>query len=349
MHGLDRRTGLTLTLFLAGILAPQGALAQAAPEAYPAQPGYPQYQQQPQAQPQQYPQPQPGQAQAQQYPQQYQQPQQPYQYPQQYPQPQPGQAQPYPQQYQQPQPGQAQPYPQQYQQPEAYPQQYQQPGAYPQAGQPQGYPQQYPQPQAYPRQPGYYQQPAYPAAPVASAPVERPRHRGFMALPYLGLNFPVGDGSDYYSTGFRMGALLGGYLGSHFSLNGELSIDFLNPDTSVDVTNVLLNIGLSPLFHFGPPRLDIVFGPRLGYFVDSMSYSGGSQDITQSVKGFAYGFNTGAFFQLGRIWLGGLLSLTLHDPSEYCVSDYSTGYDEECRDADGDAFKLMTLNGAILF
>ena len=337
MRVLARPIGMSLAL-VSGWLAPQVAHAQAATEAYPAQPGYqyPQQYQQPQAQPQPYPQ-------------QYQQPQ-PYQYPQQYQQPQPTQ----PGQNQQPQPAQPgqyqppQPYPQQYQQPQAYPQQYQPPGTYPQPGQPQAYPPQYPQtyPQpAYPQQPGYQPQPAYPAVPVAAEPTYQPRHRGFMAMPYFGFNFPVGDASDVYSTGVRLGGLMGGYLGSHFSLNGELSIDIMNPDA--DFTEVLLALSLSPLFHFGPPRLDFVIGPRLGYYVDSMTVSSDGTDYTQTYKGLAYGFNGGAFVQLGRIWLGGLLSFTLHDPSEYCYS--RSGYDEQCDDVDGDAFKVLTLNGAILF
>ena len=319
MRVLTRPNGLFLALSLSGLLAPQAARAQAAPEAYPPQPGYPQY-------PQQYQQPQPQQ----------------YQYPQQYQQPQPAQ------------PGQQPQYPQQYPQPQAYPQQYPQPGAYPQpAQQPQAYPQQYPQtyqqPQGYPQQPGYYQQPAYPA-PVAAAPVPAPRHRGFMFMPYLGLNFPVGDAGDGYSTGFRLGGLMGGYVGPHFSINGELSIEIMNLDvpSGVDATEVLAAFTLSPLFHFGPPRLDFVIGPRLGFYADaaSMSASGSSSETTYSETGLAYGFNAGAFFQLGRIWLGGLLSFTAHDASESCV-DYGSG--EQCGDAEGDAFKVLTLNAAVLF
>lgn len=339
MRVLTRPNGLFLALSLSGLLAPQAARAQAAPEAYPAQPGYQQYPQQYQ-QPQPQPQPQPGQ-----YPQQYQYPQ-PYQQPQPA---QPGQQAQYPQQYQQPQPAQ----PQQYQQPQAYPQQYPQPGAYPQPGQqPQAYPQYpqtYQQPQAYPQQPGYYQQPAYPA-PVAAAPAPAPRHRGFMFLPYLGLNFPVGDAGENYSTGFRLGGLMGGYVGPHFSINGELSIDIMNLDlaSEYEATEVLAAFTLSPLFHFGPPRLDFVIGPRLGFFADaaSMSMSGSSSETTYSSTGLAYGFNAGAFFQLGRIWLGGLLSFTAHDASELCVDD---GSGEDCYDAEGDAFKVLTLNAAALF
>lgn len=346
MRVLVRPNGWSMALVLSGLLVPGVANAQAAPQGYPAQPAYPQY-------PQQYQQPaQPPAQPPQQPPQQAPQYQPPSAYPQQPPAPQPyapaqgdpAQPQGYPPQYQQPQG-----YPQ-YQQPQGYPQYPAQPQGYPQyPQQPEGYPQPQP-PQGYPP-PGYYPPPAsYPAAPVASAPA--PRHRGFMALPYLGLNFPVGDAGDGYSTGFRLGGLMGGYIGPHFSINGEMSIDILNIDTpsGYDATEVLVGLTLSPLFHFGPPRVDFVVGPRLGYFVDaaSLSASGSSSsDLSYTITGLAYGLNAGAFFQVGRMWVGGLLTFTAHSASEICVDD---GSGEECGDVEGgEDFKVLTLNGAILF
>jgi len=234
--------------------------------------------------------------------------------------------------YQQPQPYPQQPqqYPQQgYQQPQQYPQQYQPP--------PQGYPQQYQQPQQ-----GYQ-----PAAAPAYTPPEPPRHRGFMMLPYLGLNSPFGDGSDGYSTGFRLGGLFGFYAGQFVSLNGELSIDILNADASsgIDVFEALVGLSFSPLFHFGPPRMDFVVGPRLGFFSDSgtVSYNDGGPDDTYSMSGLLYGINTGAFFSLGRISLGGLMSITAHSVSSMCINDV-------CGDVSGGTdFKVFSIDGAMLY
>jgi hypothetical protein len=297
---------MSLSLLLAGALAPLAAQAQQAPP-YPAQPGYPQ--------------PQPG-----------------YQQPQGYPDQQGYQQ---PQQYQQPQP-----YPQQYQQPEQYPQQqpqYQQPQQYPQQGypQPQPYPQQgYQQPYA---QPGYAPQPAY-----APPPAETGRRRGFLFMPYLGLNFPVGDTSDGLSTGFRLGGFMGGMAGPFLSLNGELTLDILNPKNTpsgMSITALEFDFAFSPFFHLSLPMLEIVVGPKLGLFVygETVSYSSGNySDSSYSGSGAVLGLNSGAFIPIGRMAIGGLLSYTIRKFAS-CDSSSSTdciSYPDE---------HYVSLTGAFIF
>ena len=254
-----------------------------------------------------------------------------YQQPQQYP-AQPG--------YQQPQ----QQYPAQpgYQQPQQYPQQdYQQPQ--------QQYPQQpgYQQPQQYPQQQPYGAQPAYAPPPAYAAPVlEPPRHHGAMMMPYLGFNFPTGDAATGYSTGFRLGALFGAFAGPFVSLNGEVSIDLLNPDSGSNssVTDVMLDLAFSPLFHFGPPRMDFVVGPKLGLFYEGMSYTSYGTDYSASAYGVVYGINAGAFFSLGRISIGGLLSYSIHSYSSAC------DYNGTCGDATGfPDFNVFALTGAMMY
>ena len=241
--------------------------------------------------------------------------------------------------YQQPQPyPQPQQYPQQYQQPQPYPQQpqqYQQPQPYPQP-----YPQAQPYPQPYPQQGYYPRQPGYPPP----TPPPPPRHRGFLLLPYLGVNIPVGDAAEGTSAGFRLGGLLGFYVAPILSLNGELNIDVINVDTDADVTTAILDWCFSPLFHFGPPRAEFVVGPKLGFFTEASSYSYGGQDYSSSAYGTAYGFNAGLFFALGRISIGGLLNYTAHSYSHVC------DYDDSCYDVDGGPdFKVFGLTGALLF
>jgi len=168
-----------------------------------------------------------------------------------------------------------------------------------------------------------------------------------MMMPYLGLNFPVGEGSDNYSTGLRLGGLFGFFAGQFVSLNAELSIDILNPDTGsgVDATEVLAGLTFSPLFHFGPPRMDFVIGPKIGFFGESMtvSYNDGGPDDEYSASGLVYGINAGAFFSLGRISLGGLMSLSAHSISNACVNS-------NCGDVSGGTdFKLLSLSGAMMF
>ena len=292
MRILNRIVALSLSSLLACVLAPSVAKAQA-PQ-YPApQPGYQQAAPQPSA---------PG------YPQQQAYPQQGY-------------------------PQQQEAYPQQ-----GYPQQQQ---AYPQQGYPQqqeAYPQQgYPQQQAYPQQ-GYAPPPAFPPPPaVEPQPAGPPAtRRGLLFMPYIGFSSVVGTGSEGYSTGLRLGALLGGHIGQFFSLNGELGIDIMNPntgsysyDTGYDVTEAFFDVTLSPLFHFGVPYVEFVVGPKIGSFafVGSVSASSGySGSMDYSGYGIVYGFTTGAFFPIGRMAIGGILSFTGHS-FEGSSCSYSDGGD----------------------
>jgi hypothetical protein len=325
-------------------------------QGYPPQPGSQQPQsdsQQPQPDSQQpppgYQQPPPG----------YQQPppgnQQP---PPGYQQPPPGYQQP-PPGYQQPPPGYQQPYPQQ-----GYPQE-----QYPQQGYPQGqYPQQpYPPAQEYPPaapssgyyapapgygQPAYSPQPEY-VAPVPTTPAFR---RGFLWLPYLGFNVPVGDAAEGLSTGLRLGSLLGFNIPPFLSLNGELNIDILINDvpsgSDNGVSEGVIDFTFSPLFHFGPSHVVFVAGPKIGYFGYWRTISGGSYyyDENYSGSGIAYGFNFGAFFPLGRIALGGLFNYTGHSWSSYCENDATTGDVDYCWDTSKSTdLHILGFTAAMLF
>ncbi len=323
MTALIRPFAMSLGLLLACLLMPRAVQAQAQADPnqpYQAQPGYPQ--------PQQYPQQQPG----------YQQP------PQQYPQQQPGYQQPqgYPDQqqgYQQPQPGYQQPYPQQG---------YQPPPAYPPA---QGY-----APQGNPPPPGYYApapQPAYgqpprytPGPAYAPPPVEPAFRRGFLWMPYIGVNVPVGDTSNSVSTGLRLGGIFGFNMGPFLSLNGELTIDVLNLDSTagVSATGAEVDLAFSPLFHIDLPALELVVGPKLGFFAMSATYSeSGYPDSTMSGNGLAYGVNAGVFIPLGRIAIGGLLNFTGRSYSSACQNDV-------CGDASsGSADKFFGFSGALMY
>jgi hypothetical protein len=155
-------------------------------------------------------------------------------------------------------------------------------------------------------------------------------------MPYIGFSSVVGTGSEGYSTGLRLGALLGGHIGQFFSLNGELGIDIMNPntgsysyDTGYDVTEAFFDVTLSPLFHFGVPYVEFVVGPKIGSFAfvgsvsDSSGYSG---SMDYSGYGIVYGFTTGAFFPIGRMAIGGILSFTGHS-FEGSSCSYSDGGD----------------------
>jgi hypothetical protein len=249
-------------------------------------------------------------------------------------------AQPDPNQPYQAPPGyqQPQPYPQQgYQQPQPYPQQqYQQPQPYPQQGYaPQGNP---PPPGYYAPQPqpAYGQQPAYPPPPAyASQPTEPAFRRGFLWMPYLGVNIPTGSSSDWASTGLRLGGIFGFNVNPFLSLNGELTIDILNMNSAPgsSITGAEVDIAFSPLFHYDLPGLEFVVGPKLGFFGYSATASeSGYSDVTYSGSGLAYGVNAGVFVPLGRIAIGGLLNYTGRhfSTSSACDTDYcaDTGTDK---------------------
>ena len=60
---------------------------------------------------------------------------------------------------------------------------------------------------------------------------------------------------------------MGGRVNESFSINGELTIDFLNPKnvpSSSDVTELELDIAISPLFHVQTGNVELVVGPKLG-------------------------------------------------------------------------------------
>jgi hypothetical protein len=239
------------------------------------------------------------------------------QYPQQpgYPPQQPGYP---PQDYQQQQPG----YPPQ--QP-GYPPQ--QPG-YPPQQQP-GYPPQQPgyPPPAYAPPPGYGPPPGYaPAPPPAYAPP--PGHHGLLGMAYIGINGFAGDTGQGIDPGLRLGGLLGVYVSPMFSLNGELSIDFLNLDSTIypsNLTGVRASLSIAPLFHLaaGTGNMELVIGPKLGVWDEE--FSDDNSDATASISGYLIGLNAGAFARVGRSSLGGLFSFESATPTKQCQNDGFSG------------------------
>ena len=227
-----------------------------------------------------------------------------------------------------PDPNQA-PYPQQQPQQQPYPQQYppqQQP--YPQPG----YPQQYPPP-------GSYQAPAAPQG-----------HRGLLLMGFLGIQAFQGDTGVGLSPGLRLGGLLGFYATPMFSLNGELTLDFLNLDSSAGysgATGVRALLALSPLFHFPAGNLELVVGPKFGGWGTTISDN--NSTTSASARGYVFGVNAGLFARAGNVNLGGLFSFEAGIPTSIC---FDTGGGEVCHSATGseqDADKIVAFNGAILF
>jgi len=259
-------------------------------------------------------------------------------------------------QYPQQPPGQQQPYPQQ-----AYPQQYppqQQPYAqpgyppqYPPAQQP-GYPPQYPpQPppgQPYPQQ-GYPQQ--YPA-PGGYPPPPPQGHHGLLLSGYIGIHSFRGQVGEPFDPGLRLGGLLGVYVNPVASLNGELTIDALNIKSSFigNASGARVALSFSPLFHLPAGNLELVLGPKFGVWATAISGDygfGGTSNV--SANGYLLGLNAGLFARLGRMSIGGLASFEAGYVSRVC-DDFSGV--QQCGDpigSEGDADKILSLTGALLF
>ena len=259
--------------------------------------------------------------------------------------------------------------------PPGYPQQ--QPG-YPPPGYPQqpgypppGYPQQpgypptgYPPP-GYPQQPGYpppgySQQPGYPPPGYAYPPSyyarpapPPPGHKhGFLAMVFLGVNSLQGSTGNGEDVGFRIGTIMGGRVNESFSINGELTLDVLNPKgvpAGVDVTEVEADLALSPLFHVQLNNVELVVGPKLGFMGYSEQTNDTGLSTSASGSGYVYGLNAGVFASISRSTsIGGLISLAARKFTNVCQTD-DTGT-QTCSSSNlPGADKVLGLTGAILF
>jgi hypothetical protein len=175
--------------------------------------------------------------------------------------------------------------------------------------------------------------------------------RGFLAMPYLGLNVPVGRSGDFTGTGFRLGGILGGNVTPWLSINGEIALDFMNPKnvpSGYDVAEVFFDVTFSPLAHFGTDAVQFFVGPKLGIFGfgSSSSYSG--QTSSTSASGGAYGLNGGFAVPVGNMAIGALLSFTGRHATKACETP--PGGSETCDDSpSGPDFKQVGITGTLMF
>ena len=215
----------------------------------------------------------------------------------------------------------------------------------------------YQQPAPYGQQPGYYQQPptAYQPPPpgyAAAPPPPRGKH-GFLALPYLGFESHRGDTGVGLGAGAMFGVLLGGRINEMFSINGEFRVDVLNPTdvmSGYDVTIAEVDLAVSPLFHVPFDAGEFVVGPKLGFFGFSEQDKYDGVDAGKySASGFVAGVNSGVFFNVSRsVELGGMLSLTIRDPSQRCSTP--AGGVENCNSTiDYVAEKVIGFHAGALF
>ena len=197
--------------------------------------------------------------------------------------------------------------------------------------------------------PGYRRYPP-PASrqPTYYAPSYYDLRHGALVMVYGGLNFPVGEGSNNYSAGFNLGGIFGGHLSRDVSLNGELSISFLNYDHAASFESEYLgDLTFSPLFHFGQGNLEFAVGPKLGFYSWRMGYDNGYYAYDNySAYGLVFGVNAALLFQVAPTFsIGGLLSIYGHHATSECYT-FPNG-DEICGDPTYKQPNLVTLNFAM--
>jgi hypothetical protein len=168
-------------------------------------------------------------------------------------------------------------------------------------------------------------------------------------MAYIGVNGFAGDTGQGVDPGLRLGGLLGFYASPMFSLNGELSIDFMNLDSNLfpDQTGVRASLSIAPLFHFptGTANMELVIGPKLGVWDEELSDNNSS--ATASFSGYLIGLNAGAFAHVGRTSLGGLFSFESATPNKACTNDGFNG--DNCVSFSGASEKVLAFNLAALF
>ena len=218
-----------------------------------------------------------------------------------------------------------------------------------------------------------YGQPIPPAPPPAGqaqqcAPCEQRQsppavaHHGLLLLGYVGMNVFAGKGilddsaaaiSLNLGPGLRLGGMVGVHVTPWISVNGELTLDFLNTDDPYGywVTGGKRYVlALSPLFHLAANSsgsVEAAIGPKLGMRYLSLS---SHQWDSFTARGYMVGFNAGVFVRGGTVMLGGLVSFELSRTSQACRDqNYSAG--EPCGfDTTSTPFeRVISLSGSILF
>jgi hypothetical protein len=145
-----------------------------------------------------------------------------------------------------------------------------------------------------------------------------------MFLPFIGFHSYQGNNATGLDAGLRLGGLMGFRIGEFVSLNGELSVDVLNPNfvqAGSNYSEYDTMLAFSPLVHVPLGNVELAFGPKFGVWVGSYSESGAQfyQTGSGSSVGGDLGAQGGVFFAVGpRLWLGGLTSFDVRSYTQQC-------------------------------
>lgn len=163
-----------------------------------------------------------------------------------------------------------------------------------------------------------------PAAPAAAAEISASPELwkdGAQAIPFLGMNSIAGDVGKGYGVGFRFGSLFGARFAQNWSMNGEVVLDVLNPNSipGEDVSGWNGDLALAPLYHYPLAQVELVAGPTVGTYFQLGRLKNSVMSETIWSYGWTIGLNAGAFVPLhNRKALGVLFNFILHEPLKAC-------------------------------
>jgi hypothetical protein len=199
---------------------------------------------------------------------------------------------------------------------------------------------------------------ARPVPAAAKAPLPERTREGRLILPYLGLHSFQGSNEAGLDPGLRLGVLGGEYVTNHWSMNGALELDILNPNDMVtggglDFSSQMLGLTFSPLYHAGSAEVEFVVGPKLGGFVRwahvsvTDPFTGESASADGTAEGWTIGGNIGLFGGVSSSALIGVLfSLERRGILHGCAS--GTGIAEQCTSSGDSATILSFALGVLL-
>lgn len=147
-------------------------------------------------------------------------------------------------------------------------------------------------------------------------------------MPFVGFQGHQGESSQYVGIGARTGAVIGAYLGSFFSLNGQIDLDVLNINSPTDMNGVTpevvavdVTLAFSPFFHADAGPVELAIGPKLGFWRGGWTQTtGGEPDGSGNVGGLVWGANAGVFFPVKTLGLGVLTALHRNTMSSSCFT-----------------------------
>jgi hypothetical protein len=192
--------------------------------------------------------------------------------------------------------------------------------------------------------------------PPATPPVSpaAPRQKGvFLALPYLGAESHLGQSGRGFGIGVLAGGLVGARIGNRFSLNGELTIDVANVEnapTGTAASRRDFDLALSPLIHLGARRVEVVVGPKLGFWSGNLELTSAGQTVNSvSARGLVGGLKLGVFVPVAQgVSLGGMLSFDVKTIDRTCATP--VGQTEICDSSPNlAAGKVLGFSAAALF